>query len=89
MSPRELGPSGASTDQEASGPHLVSVVGKVDLVENLGGFVLDGLHLHQVWRVLPGPVSEKQVGGGKVRSQGFMGPWGVENRGNLGDRPWF
>lgn len=61
-SPREPGPSGP-TDDEARAPYLVSVVRKVDLVENLGGFVLDGFHLHQVRGVLPGPISENQVGG--------------------------
>lgn len=74
---REPGPSGASSAQEASSPHLVGVVGEVDLVENLGGFVLDGLHLHQVWRVLPGPISENQErGGGAVRSQQVQGATG-------------
>lgn len=63
MSPREPGPSGAPTDDEARAPYLVSVVRKVDLVENLGGFVLDGFHLHQVRGVLPGPISENQVRG--------------------------
>ena len=88
VSPREPGPSGAPTDQEARVPHLVCVIGKVDLVENLGGFVLDGLHLHQVRGVLPGPVSENQGRGKGVKSGGsrFLGPWGAERRGNFGDR---
>lgn len=70
MSPREPHPSGAPTDEEARVPYLVSVIREVDLVENLGGFVLDGFHLHQVWGVLPGPISENQVkrGGAKSRS---------------------
>lgn len=50
--------------------HLVSVVREVHLVEDLGGFVLDGLHLHQVWRVLPRPISEIQGEGG-----GEACPW--------------
>lgn len=83
MSPREPGPSGAPTDDEARASYLVSVVRKVDLVENLGGFVLDGFHLHQVRGVLPGPISENQVEGrGQVRRQ----PWEAENRGNFGVR---
>lgn len=41
-------------------PHLVSVIGEVDLVENLGRLVLDGLHLHQMRRVLPRPIPEPQ-----------------------------
>lgn len=74
---REPGPAGASSAQEASSPHLVGVVGEVDLVENLGGFVLDGLHLHQMWGVLPGPISENQeTGGGAVRSQRVQGATG-------------
>lgn len=61
---------GVSLDQEASGPHLIGVIGKVDFVEYLGGFVLDGLHLHQVWGVLPGPISKNRGGrGDKVREQ--------------------
>lgn len=79
VSPREPGPSGAPTDQEARVPHLVCVIGKVDLVENLGGFVLDGLHLHQVRGVLPGPVSENQRGAGErgqVRRQQIPGAMG-------------
>lgn len=32
--------------------YLVGVVGEVDLVENLSGFVLDGLHLDLVRRIL-------------------------------------
>lgn len=80
VSPREPGPSGAPTDQEARVPHLVCVIGKVDLVENLGGFVLDGLHLHQVRGVLPGPVSENQGsgggGGGRGASQETADSWG-------------
>lgn len=91
VSPREPGPSGAPTDQEARVPHLVCVIGKVDLVENLGGFVLDGLHLHQVRGVLPGPVSENQGSGGgrkggKSGDSRFLGPWGAESRGHFGDR---
>ena len=35
------------------GFYLVCVIWKVDLVEDLGGLVLDGLHLHQMRRVLP------------------------------------
>lgn len=53
----------------SQGPHLVGVVGKVDLVEYLRGFVLDGLHLHQVWGVLPGPVSESRGAGGYRQGQ--------------------
>lgn len=70
-------------DPEARDPHLISVIREVDLVENLGGFVLDGLHLHQVRRVLPGPISEN--GQGRGRSEG--GPTGPGNRGKLGDKP--
>lgn len=77
VSPREPGPSGAPTHQEARVPHLVCVIGKVDLVENLGGFVLDGLHLHQVRGVLPGPVSENQRGEGEGgASQEAADSWG-------------
>lgn len=59
-------------------PHLVRVVGEVDLVEDLGSLVLDGLHLHQVWGVLPGAISENAEG---VREGSmFLGPhsWGTE-----------
>lgn len=69
----------APTDREAGGPHLVGVVGKVDLVEYLGGFVLDGLHLHQVWGVLPGPVPKNQ--GAEGAGQGAAGSRGEERRG--------
>lgn len=64
------------TDQEAPSPHLVGVIRKVDLVENLGGFVLDGLHLHQVWGVLPGPVSKKQEAERWGKRQEPVGSWG-------------
>lgn len=81
---REPGPSGASSDQEAGSPHLIGVIRKVDLVENLGGFVLDGLHLHQVWGVLPGPISENQErGGGAVRSQQVHGAMGSREQREL------
>lgn len=43
-------------------PHLIRVIGEVDLVEDLGSLVLDGLHLHQVWGVLPGAISENTEG---------------------------
>lgn len=70
--------------QEASSPHLIGVIRKVDLVENLGGFVLDGLHLHQVWGVLPGPISESQErGGGAVRSQWVHGAMGSREQREL------
>lgn len=52
----------SASDQEACSPHLIGIIRKVDLVENLGGFVLDGLHFHQVWGVLSGPISENQGG---------------------------
>lgn len=64
------------TDQEARSPHLVGVIRKVDLVENLGGFVLDGLHLHQVWGVLPGPVSKNQEAERWEKRQEPVGSWG-------------
>lgn len=89
MSPRESGHSGASTDQEASSPHLISVVRKVDLVENLGSFVLDGLHLHQVWGVLPGPISKNHgVGKGgkdKVRNLWVHGTMGSKEQKELSE----
>ena len=52
---------------------MFSVIRKVDLVENLGGFVLDGFHLHQVWGVLPGPISENQARGKGAKSGGSHG----------------
>lgn len=36
---------------------LVCVVGEVDFMEDLGRFMLDGLHFHQMRRVLPGTIS--------------------------------
>lgn len=63
------------TEKPAALTHLIGIVRKVDLVENLGGFVLDGLHLHQVWGVLPGPISKNQ-GSGWEQSQGPLGSWG-------------
>lgn len=38
---------------------LVCVVGEVDFMEDLGRFMLDGLHFHQMRRVLPGSISVK------------------------------
>lgn len=79
------GPQGAwsfrsASDQEACSPHLIGIIRKVDLVENLGGFVLDGLHFHQVWGVLSGPISENQERGwGAVRS--LLGSWGHGEQG--------
>ena len=40
--------------------HLVWIVREVDLVEDLSCFMLNGLHLHQVRRVLPGSVPKGQ-----------------------------
>lgn len=36
---------------------LVCVVGEVDFMEDLGRFMLDSLHFHQMRRVLPGSIS--------------------------------
>lgn len=87
VSPGEPGHSGMSTDQEARSPHLVSVIRKVDLVENLGGFVLDGLHLHQVWGVLPGPISKNHGAGKegtfKVRNLWVRGAMGSKEQKGL------
>lgn len=33
--------------------HLVRVIGEVHLVQDLRGLVLDRLHLHLMWRILP------------------------------------
>lgn len=57
-------------------PHLVRVIGKVDLVEDLGSLVLDGLHLHQVWGVLPGAISENTEG--EREGSMLLGPHGWE-----------
>lgn len=66
------------------GPHLISVIREVDLVENLGGFVLNGLHLHQVWGILPGPISENQeMDGGAVRRQQVHWAMGSREQGDL------
>lgn len=35
--------------------HLAGVVGEVDLVADPGHILLSSLHLHLVWRLLPGP----------------------------------
>lgn len=89
VSPGEPGHSGMSTDQEARSPHLVSVIRKVDLVENLGGFVLDGLHLHQVWGVLPGPISKNHGAGKegtfKVRNLWVRGATGSKEQKGLSE----
>lgn len=89
VSPGEPGHSGMSTDQEARSPHLVSVIRKVDLVENLGGFVLDGLHLHQVWGVLPGPISKNHGAGKegtfKVRNLWVRGAMGSKEQKGLSE----
>lgn len=89
VSPGEPGHSGMSTDQEARSPHLVSVIRKVDLVENLGGFVLDGLHLHQVWGVLPGPISKnhgaRKEGTFKVRNLWVRGAMGSKEQKGLSE----
>lgn len=37
--------------------YLVGIVGEIDLMEDLGGFMLDGLDLHQMRRVLPRPIA--------------------------------
>lgn len=64
------------------GPHLVCVVREVDLVEDLGSLVLDGLHLHQVWGVLPGAISENTEG--EREGSMLLGPhsWEAEKTGN-------
>lgn len=89
VSPEEPGHSGMSMDQEARSPHLVSVIRKVDLVENLGGFVLDGLHLHQVWGVLPGPISKNHGAGKegtfKVRNLWVRGAMGSKEQKGLSE----
>lgn len=41
---------------------LVRVIREVDFVEDLGGFVLDGLYLHQVRGILSGSISTKSDG---------------------------
>ena len=63
-------------------PYLVCVVGEVDLVEDLGGLVLNGLHLHQVRGVLPGAISENTEG--EREGSMFLGPhgWGAEESGD-------
>lgn len=65
-------------------PHLVCVVREVDLVEDLGRLVLDGLHFHQVWGVLPGPISETTEG--EREGSMFLGPHGWEAE-ETGDWP--
>lgn len=35
-------------------PHLLRVVGEVNFVKDLGAVELDGVHLHRMWRQLPG-----------------------------------
>lgn len=66
------------------GPHLVRVIGEVDLVEDLGSLVLDGLHLHQVRRVLPGAISENMEG--EREGSMFLGLHGWEAE-ETGDWP--
>lgn len=63
-------------------PHLVCVVREVDLVEDLGSLVLDGLYLHQVWGVLPGAISENTEG--EREGSMLLGPhsWEAEETGN-------
>lgn len=78
------GPQEHPVTQEARGPHLIGVIREVDLVENLGGFVLNGLHLHQVWGILPGPISENQeMDGGAVRRQQVHWAMGSREQGDL------
>lgn len=47
-------------------------------MENLGSLVLDGLYLHQVWRVLPGPVSENTEG--ERKGSMLLGPYSCTAR---------
>lgn len=63
--------SGSQVWCHKPGLHLICVVREVDLVEDLGGFVLDGLHLYQVRGVLPGPISGNGTEMGGIR---FAGP---------------
>lgn len=65
-------------------PHLVRVVREVDLVEDLGSLVLDGFHLHQMWRVLPRAISENTEG--EREGNVFLGPHGWEAE-ETGDWP--
>lgn len=63
-------------------PHLVRVVGEVDLVEDLGSLVLDGFHLHQMWRVLPGAISENTEG--EREGNVLLGPHGKPRKQETG-----
>lgn len=55
--------------------YLIGVIRKVNLVENLGGFVLNGFHFYEMGRVLSGSIPAKQGEASATASSSTQSPF--------------
>lgn len=69
---------------------LISVVGKVHFMEDLRGFVLNGFHFNQMWRVLSLPISRHvRRRKGRTFRRGQVGKGESERKINVSDGAYF